>query len=339
MIPPRPVYRCDLNESAYPPLPEVAEAIASATRTANRYPEFLPHGPRAAVAAHLGLDPDCVTVGAGGTAVVASLLAEAASRPGAPTLSAPRLSTPMPTFDGFAILGRMLGYDVDPTPLHDDGAPDLAALAASVTPSTAAVIVCSPHNPTGAVLGEDRIRGLLAALPDDLPVILDEAYVEYCAAPPDSRALVADHPNLVVLRTFSKAYGLAGVRVGYAFGAPGAVAGARRREVPFGISAAAQAAVPAALAARRPLAERVAAMRRERDRLTAGLVAIGCPVLPSQANFVYLPGEVGIEVGRVLRGVGVLGREYAGHGFRLTVADEAVTDYVLGALELTAHCA
>lgn len=334
-----PLIRCDLNESAYPPLPDVAAAIASGAAAANRYPEFLPHSARAAIAAHLGVSPDSVVVGPGGTAVVLALLGDAVDRRSSTGIAASRISTPAPTFDGFAILAKMLGCGFDTTPLLDDGTPDLDALADSVTPSTAAIIVCSPHNPTGAVLSGDQLRGLLRSVPGDLPVILDEAYVEYCRTPPDAVALTAEYPNLVVLRTFSKAYGLAGVRIGYAFGRPSAVAGARSREVPFAVSTAAHLAVPVALAAQSALARRVAAMRAERDRLVSLLAEIGCPVLASQANFVYLPGDVGIEVGRVLRGIGVIGREYPGHGFRLTVADDAVTDYLVGALRLTVACA
>ncbi len=328
--------RCDLNESAYPPLPEVAAALHSATACAHRYPDFRPDGARAAIAAHLGVTPEAVVVGAGGTAVVQALLGDAAERRTSTGLAAPRLSTPTPTFDGFAILAAMLGYEYDGTPLHDDGAPDLTALAASVSAATAAIIVCSPHNPTGAVLTEEQLRGLLRSVPAELPVILDEAYVEYCREPVDSVALVNEFSNLVVLRTFSKAYGLAGVRIGYAFAAPAAVAGARRREVPFAVSTAAQQVVPVALAEQSALAQRVSAMRVERERLVSLLREIGCPVLGSEANFVYLPGPVGIEVGRVLRSAGVLGREYAGHGFRLTVADTAVTDYLVDVLRKTA---
>ncbi|WP_440712124.1 pyridoxal phosphate-dependent aminotransferase [Gordonia sp. FQ] len=342
MTAPRPIIRCDLNESAYQPLPAVAEAIATTAATANRYPEFRPETARAAIAAHLGVDASGVVVGPGGTAVVSALLSDAAARHRAAGRDTPHLSTPAPTFDGFAILASMLGYRVDATRLLDDGAPDLDALAASVTPSTAALIVCSPHNPTGAVLTEARLRALLLSVRSvraDLPVILDEAYVEYCERPPDSLALVAEFPNLTVLRTFSKAYGLAGVRIGYAFGTPAAVAGARRREIPFAVSTAAQQAVPVALRAQAQLGERVAAMRAERDRLVALLTEIGCPVLRSEANFVFLPGEVGLEIGRVLRGAGVIGREYPGHGFRLTVADRGVTDYLVGALRLAVACA
>lgn len=332
MTEPAGIYRCDLNESAYPPLPEVAAILAAEGATANRYPEFLPDSTRSAIAAHLGMTPDNVVVGPGGTAVVLALLG-AAARDRTMSGRSPRLSTPVPTFDGFAILAETLSYEFDGTPLLPCGTPDIDALIASVTPATAALIVCSPHNPTGAVLTDDQLRRLLRNVRTDLLVILDEAYTEYSRVPHRAGELTAEFSNLVVLRTFSKAYGLAGLRVGYAFGAPAAVARARRREVPFGVSAAAPRVVPIVLAAQGALSERVVAMRTERERLAAGLHDIGCPVLPSEANFLYLPGDVGIQIGRTLRSAGIIGREYADHGFRLTVGDTATTDHVLSALQ------
>ncbi len=330
------VARCDLNESAYPPLPAVATALAEQARRAHRYPEFLPDTLRAAIATHLGVDPAAVTVGAGGTAVAFTILQDCLTRT---RTRRPRISTPVPTFDGFAILARMLGATIDPSPLTPSGIPDLDALLAGIGPDTAAVILCSPHNPTGAIIGNAELRAFLRAIPAGIRVILDQAYVEYQENPPDIAQLLGVNPDLVVLRTFSKAYGLAGVRAGYAFGLPESIAGSRGREIPFAVSAAAECAVPVALAAQRELTSRIEAMRAERDRLIGALSALGGTVLPSHANFVYLPGDDGIAIGRLLRSIGIIGKECPTHGFRLTIADTRTTDYLVDALRLTAQTA
>ncbi|AZG44338.1 pyridoxal phosphate-dependent aminotransferase [Gordonia insulae] len=333
------IARCDLNESAYPPLTAVVDALRAQTGRTNRYPEFLPDRLRAAIADHHRLPRDHVTVGAGATAVALAILADAASRARAAGIQDPRIATPAPTFDGFQLLAGMVGAGLDTTPLTDDGRPDLTALAAEIGPSTAAVIVCSPHNPTGAVVVEAELRRFLRSLRPGLRVILDQAYVEFCDDAPDGAGLLADFPDLVLLRTFSKAYGLASLRVGYAIGRADTLAGPRRHEMPFAVGTAAECAVPISLAAQDELRHRVRAMRAERARLTTMLAAIGCPVLPSHANFVFLPGADGIALGRLLRCVGVLGKECGEHGFRLTVADSATTDYIVAALRVTAEIA
>ncbi|WP_246221853.1 MULTISPECIES: pyridoxal phosphate-dependent aminotransferase [Gordonia] len=330
------VARCDLNESAYPPLPEVAAALAEHASNAHRYPEFLPDGLRATIATHLGLDRAAVTVGAGGTAVAFAILQDCVTRA---ETAAPRIATPMPTFDGFAILARMLGATLDPSPLTPSGVPDLDALRSRIGPDTVAVILCSPHNPTGAIVDDTELRAFLRAVPSGVRVILDQAYVEYQENPPDTTSLFEVNPNVVVLRTFSKAYGLAGLRAGYAFGIPETIAEPRDHEVPFAVNAAAEYAVPVALAAQPQLRQRVEAMRAERDRLTVALTDLGCLVLPSHANFVYLPGADGIAVGRLLRSIGVIGKECGTYGFRLTVTNSRTTDYLIDALRLTAHTA
>ncbi|MFW0794664.1 aminotransferase class I/II-fold pyridoxal phosphate-dependent enzyme [Gordonia sp. CPCC 205515] len=322
----------DRNESDHPPLPTVAAAIASSAATANRYPEFHPDGLRRHLARHLGVTDGAVTVGAGATGVALAILQDLVLQARRTGCGEPRIATPVPTFDGFAIIARMLGIGVDATPLDPAGAPDLDALAAAVGPQTVAVIVCSPHNPTGAVVGDDSLRRFFASIPPTVTVILDQAYVEYCVTSPDTADLLARYSNLIVLRTFSKAYGLAALRVGYAFGRPDVIAGPRAQELPFAVGATAQVAAPIALAAQQELRARVLATRAERERLTCELRELGCRVLPSEANFVYLPGPTGLAVGRALRDAGVVGKEIDDHGFRLTVTDRATTVRIAAAV-------
>ncbi|MFT4127623.1 MAG: aminotransferase class I/II-fold pyridoxal phosphate-dependent enzyme [Gordonia sp. (in: high G+C Gram-positive bacteria)] len=330
--------RCDLNESAYPPLPAVTAALREVAPTAHRYPEFRPTTLRREIAAHLGAPERCVTLGPGATAVIHAILAEGARHARAAGIAAPRVVTPAPTFDGFPVIADLLGLVLTPTPLHADGRPDLGALAARIGPDTIAAIVCSPHNPTGAVISADELDAFLARVRPGVRVILDQAYVEFCPDPPDIAGLLARHPELVIVRSFSKAYGLAGLRLGYALGRASAIDGIRRHELPFAIGAAAALAAPIALRAQDELLRRVRAMRVERARLAAFLSAIGVETLPSEANFLYAPGPAGLELGAVLRGVGIHGKTCGDHGFRLTVADAATTDHLMAALRFAAAC-
>jgi histidinol-phosphate aminotransferase len=328
--------RCDLNESAHPPLPSVIAALRDHVGAEHRYPPMRPDAVRRAVAHHLGVTDDQVTVGAGATAVAVAILADCALRARRRGVTDVRIATPVPTFDGFGMIADMLGLRLDPTPLTADGRPDLDALAERSGPRTAALIVCSPHNPTGAVVGETALRTLLRAVAPEVTVILDQAYVEYCTDPPDIRSMIRDHPNLVVVRTFSKAYGLAGLRVGYALGSRATIAAARAHEVPFSVGAAAHVAVPIALAAQRELAQRTRSTRTERDRLATMLGSMGCHVLPGEANFVYLPGPDGIAIGHTLRTAGVITREFGNHGCRVTVGDRRTTDHIVAAVRTAA---
>lgn len=149
---------CDRNESAYPPLPAVVSALRRHTTAAHHDPSFRPDHLRRAIAEHTGSDTDHITVGAGATAVLAAIMHDSATRRRATGHFVPRIATPAPTFEGFALLADMIGLVLDTTPLLDDGRPDLAALAAAAGPETAALVVCSPHNPTGAVLTDDEVR-------------------------------------------------------------------------------------------------------------------------------------------------------------------------------------
>lgn len=328
--------RCDLNESAYPPPPAVAAVIAAATADAHRYPDAGAASARTAIAEFLDLGENQVTVGPGGTGVAQTMLAAAVRAARAAGRAQPQIVTPTPTFDGYPILARLLGAQLAPSGLDALGRPDIAAIIDAVGPDTAAVVVCSPHNPTGASLAPEAVRMLLHSLPSELPVLLDQAYVEFSAQEADLHEVIAEFPSLVVLRTFSKAYALAGLRVGYAVGSPSAIAPLRADEMPFAVTTLAGAAVPAALAAHADMATRARAVRSERDRLTTELIALGAPVLPSSANFVFLPGADGLALGHALRAAGILGRFYP-DGFRLTVGTSAVTSAILAALQRTAQ--
>lgn len=333
------VVRLDLNESAYPPLPSVAEVLREQVARTNLYPEFLPHSTRRAVARHLGVDDSMVSVGPGATGVALQTL-HAAVRNGARRgVDTPELVTATPTFDGFPILADMAGLRMRGIPLDARGQVDLTAIHSAIGSNTVAVIICSPHNPTGAVVDEDVLVSFLNALPPHLTVIIDEAYIEFSTAAPDLAGLLHAHLGTVVLRTFSKAYGLAALRVGYGVGNARVMAEVQRLEVPFAVGAPAQAAVPVALAAHTELAQRVTAMRTQRTRLAQQLHELGAETLTSEANFVYLQGDDGIALGSLLTTSGIPVKQVRGHGARVTVGDGCTTEHVLAALRATAATA
>uniref|UniRef100_UPI003D8CC113 pyridoxal phosphate-dependent aminotransferase n=1 Tax=Gordonia sp. B7-2 TaxID=3420932 RepID=UPI003D8CC113 len=345
VVPPIPAevgggpYRLHLNESPYGPLPAVARVLAGTIAEVNRYPEFLPDRLREVIAGHFGIEHGRVTVGAGATGLAYTILQESWWRARRRGVAEPAVVTPIPTFDGYPILARMVGMGVVPVELDDHGGMDLAALSSAIDHDTAVVVLCSPHNPTGAVVPEADLVEFLRSVPPNVTVLFDEAYLEFCDDPPDMVALTRRFESLVCVRTFSKAHGLAALRVGYAFAAAEFAAALRAREVPFAVNPAAAVAVPVALAAQADLEQRVRAMRVERRRLSDKLASIGAPPLPGQGNFVFLPGDDGLQLGRLLSAVGVLGKPCGRFGYRLTVGNRAATDYLIGALRLTAQTA
>jgi histidinol-phosphate aminotransferase len=214
---------------------------------------------------------------------------------------------------------------------------DLDALAAAVDETTRLVFVCNPNNPTGTAVRRTELERFLAAVPEDTLVVLDEAYREFVTDPdvPDGLELIRGRPNVAVLRTFSKAWGLAGLRVGYLVAEDPAVADAvRRTHVPFSVSMLAQAAAVAALASEDEVRRRCAAVTGERERLTAALRERGLDVSDSQANFVWLPtGERTAELAAALESRAVITRPFAGQGIRVTVGTTEEDDVFLAALD------
>jgi len=319
----------NLNESPYPPLPGVAAALHECVGSANRYPEFVPDTLRSQVADHLGVPGDWVSIGAGATGLAYQVL-QAFCPPGG------RMVTATPTFDGYPILADLADVHVDAVGLRADGGTDLRAMAAAIGAGTNVVVLCSPHNPTGSVIDEPALHGFLRRVPEGVVVILDQAYFEFADYTPDLHLLLLQHPNVIVLRTFSKAHGLAALRVGYAVGSAPLIEKVRRFEVPFAVGSAAALAVPAALAATDELRQRVRIVRDERIRLRAGLQEIGITSLASQANHVFVPSERPQELAADLRCGGVAAKVCAVpgalRGVRITVGDRAATDSVVAAL-------
>jgi histidinol-phosphate aminotransferase len=318
-------FKLSSNENPFPPLPSVMAAIADAGVDVNRYPDMYATELVEAVAAHLDVQPDEVVTGNGSVGVLSHVLS-ATCEPG------DEVVMPWRSFEAYPIAVTVAGAAGVRVPVTADGRLDLEAMAAAVTERTRVVLVCTPNNPTGPAVRADELETFLAAVPDDVLVVLDEAYVEYVADPAaaDGLAAFAAHANVVLLRTFSKAYGLAGLRVGYAVARPRLAAAIRAVSTPFGVSNVGQLAAVASLRAQREMAERVALLVGERGRMLEGLRAQGWDVPDSQANFVWLGiGEHATQFAERCTRAGVLVRPFAGDGVRISVGEREATDLLL----------
>ncbi|MDA0564692.1 histidinol-phosphate transaminase [Streptomonospora sp. S1-112] len=312
------------NESPYGPLPSVLAAVSAAAADLNRYPDSGAADLTAALAARFGVAEDRVAVGAGSVGLIQQLL-EAVAEPGAEVLYAWR------SFEAYPLLVELSGATPVTVPLRDE-THDLDALAAAVTDRTRLVFVCNPNNPTGTAVREPALTSFLDRMPDHVLVVLDEAYREYVRDPevPDGIALYGDRPNVAVLRTFSKAYGLAALRVGFCVAHPTIAAALRKTMVPFAVNHVAQAAAVASLAAEGELLERVAATVKERERVRDALLADGWEVPPTEANFVWLRlhGDT-LAFAEACEAAGVAVRAFAGEGLRVSIGTPEENDAFL----------
>ncbi|QUQ64338.1 histidinol-phosphate transaminase [Kutzneria sp. CA-103260] len=307
------------NECPYGLLPAVAARLAGTTAAAFRYPDMTCGALVDALAAHHGVAADRIAVGAGSTEVCGQLL-HAVVGPGDEVIFGWR------SFEAYPLLTAVAGGTAVRVPLRRDTL-DLDAMLAAVTPRTRLVFVCNPNNPTGTAVGADDLRRFVAAVPDDVLVVVDEAYREYAdpALVPDAVDLFGERPNVVVLRTFSKAYALAGLRVGYCLGAPEVIRQVRKTQTPFSVATIAQEAAVAALGEVVEVTRRARRTVAERDRMTSRLRELGYDVPSSQANFVWLPlGPDSAGFADQCLAGGVVTRPFPGEGVRVTVglADE-----------------
>ena len=307
------------NECAEAPLPSVLEAMQDSLFQVNRYPDMGAVQLRAALAEHLGVAPEQVAVGTGSSALCQQLVTAAAG-PG------DEVVFPWRSFEAYPIFAQIAGATPVPVPLTADHRVDLPALAAAVTERTKLIFVCNPNNPTGTTVTDAEFAAFMDAVPADALVALDEAYFEYnqAADTPVATEVINRYPNVVGLRTFSKAYGLAGARIGYAFGPQVVIEALNKVAVPFSVSSVAQVAALASLAASDELRARIDGTVAERSRVVAKL-----GLAESQANFVWLPGA-GQELADRLAAEGVLVRVFP-EGIRVTVTNAEETDALLEA--------
>lgn len=318
------------NENANDPLPSVAKAVSEAALGMNRYPDHRCMEVREALADRHGVGLDEVTVGSGSVGVLQQLFA-AYVDPG------DEVVYPWRSFEVHPVFCAVSAAQAVTVPLVDH-AFDLDAVAAAVTDRTKIVVLSTPNNPTGTVCTTAELTALLAAVPDDVIVVIDEAYREFVTDPDVAdpiEAIVPSHPNALVLRTFSKAYGLANLRVGYGIGHPDVIGALDKVALPFIVSGIAQVAALASLApqASAELDERVAGILAERDRVSAALASLGWPVVPSQANFVYLPvGDGAMDLFVRLEKQGLVTRPFEGEGVRISLGTPLQNDRLLEAL-------
>ncbi|WBU37273.1 histidinol-phosphate transaminase [Homoserinibacter sp. YIM 151385] len=318
-------FKLSSNENPAPPHPAVLEAIGRSEL--NRYPDGAAVALREQLAARHGLALDQVHVGAGSVSILGQLILAAAG-PGDEVLYAWR------SFEAYPGLVTVAGATSTTVPLLEGARHDLEAMAAAVTERTRVAIVCSPNNPTSAIVTEAEFRAFLAAVPETLLVILDEAYREFVTDPEavDGIGLLAEHPNLVVLRTFSKAYGLAGLRVGYALGEETLLDAARSAAIPLSVTEPAQRAARAALDHQGEILEGVAELVERRERVAEALRAQGWAIAGPEGNFVWLPtGEHTAAAAEVLERHGIVARVFPPDGVRVSIGEEASVEKLLQA--------
>lgn len=273
------------NEVSGGPLPGVRETVATAACEVHRYPDIAVGRLTEVLAERFGVDTGRVAVGCGSVALCQQIVQATCNGPEDEVLF------PWRSFEAYPIITRIAGATPVTVPVTDAHALDLEAMRAAITPNTRVVFVCTPNNPTGTVLHRAELERFLDAVPTDTVVILDEAYFEFVTDPdaPDGMDLLRGRDNVVSMRTFSKAYGLAGARVGYAVGPAKIIEALRKVCIPFSVNALAQAAALASLDAEDELKVRCAEIAEERDRVRSGLLDLGFEVAESQANFVWLP--------------------------------------------------
>ena len=325
---PRPgltTYKLSSNENPYPPLPGVVDAAAAAAAEMNRYPDMGNTALYEALSDRLGVPTDHLVLATGSVALIYQLV-QAFCEPGDEVVYAWR------SFEAYPIAVTAAGARGVQVPVTADGRHDLAAMTAAITDRTKVVMVCTPNNPTGPSVTQTALDEFLAQVPARVLVVVDEAYVEFVRMSDavDGVATVRAHENVVASRTFSKAYGLAGFRVGYAV-APAPIATALRAvSLPFGVSSVAQAAAIASLRAESELLERVAALVSERDRVVKGLADVGVVVPEPQGNFVWLAaGERTLDLAAAADDLGIVIRPFAGDGARVTIGEAEANDRVI----------
>jgi len=312
------------NEVPTPPPASVQRAVAEAAARIHRYPDDGGVTLRERLGARLGVEPVQVILGAGSVALCQQAVLATAD-PGDEVLWC------WPSFEAYPIIAHQADARIVAVPLRDHRYA-LDDMADAITERTRTVFVCTPNNPTGTVVTARELDAFLGRVPGDVLVVLDEAYHEFVRddAVPDGLAVMRTHPNVLVLRTFSKAFGLAGARVGYGISSPEVISALRRTRHPFGVSAIAQAAALAALDAEAEFGERIDAVVAERARVADALRGFGLDVPESQGNFVWLAvGDDAAALGAACEERGVVLRPFAGFGVRVTIGTPDENDVML----------
>ncbi len=328
---PADAFKLSSNENPFDPLPAVVEAVAASA--VNRYPDAAATLLCERLAQRFGVSRGDVHVGSGSVAILAQLI-QAAAGPGDEVLYSWR------SFEAYPGLVTVAGATSVTVPNLPDHRHDLTAMAKAVTERTRVAIVCTPNNPTGTIVTGDEFAAFMAAVPKDVLVLLDEAYVEFVTDPTavNGAELLGRYPNVVILRTFSKAFGLAGLRVGYALGPERILDAARATAIPLSVIDAAQRAALAALDHESEIMERVAVIVARRGEIFEGLAARQWPVPRSEANFLWFPtGPDTAAANEIFLSHGVVARTLAADGIRVSVGEAEAIGRILAASEEIAH--
>ncbi|GGF37162.1 histidinol-phosphate transaminase [Subtercola lobariae] len=326
-------FKLSSNENPFPPLPGVLAAANQAAETLHRYPNGFAPELSARLAARWGVELEQVIIGAGSVALLAQLVIAAAGA-GEEVIYSWR------SFEAYPLLPPMSGAVSIQVPNRADHGHDLPAMAAAITDRTRLIIVCTPNNPTSTIVTKQEFADFMALVPNDLLVVLDEAYTEFVTDPEAVKGtdVLSEYPNLVVLRTFSKAYGLAGLRVGYGVGPVNVIDAARSASIPLSVTAHAQLAALASLDVEDELLERVGHIARLRTHIWQGLTAQGWSVPEPQGNFVWLTtGDYTNEAAAILAKNGIMARPFHPDGIRVSIGESESVDKLLASTEEIVH--
>lgn len=324
------IFKLSSNEVPHPPAPAVVEAITKHASGVNRYPHMYGDDLCEELSTHLGLPAEQILVGNGSVSLL-ELILKAAAGTGDEVVYSWR------SFEAYPILVQVTGATSIQVPNTPTGGHDLEAMARAVTDRTKVVMVCTPNNPTSVAATHTEIKNFLHALPADVLVLLDEAYVhfDHSETRVDSLDLLREFPNLIALRTFSKAYGLAGLRAGYALGAAELISSIRSASTPFGLNALAATAATAALNSPEYTHNVVQQVCAERTRVVDELRKQGWEVGDPQGNFYWLPISDPYEFAAEALRRGFTARPFP-EGVRITIGEVEANDL---ALELTGQWA
>ncbi|MGI9606262.1 MAG: histidinol-phosphate transaminase [Acidimicrobiales bacterium] len=316
------------NENPWSPVPAVVAAIKVASTGVNRYGDNGATDLRHAIGEWIDVDPSWITIGCGSSGVLQQVMFSYVD-------AGDEVVFPWPSFEIYPVFSKL--FDATDVRVDLDGYGfDLDAVAAAVSDRTKVVFLATPNNPTGASISTASVAVLLDAIPDDVMVVIDEAYREFNEPQYGDpvRDLLADRPNLIVTRTFSKAFGLAGLRVGYGVAHPGVISLLDRTRLAFSVNNAAQAGAIAAIEHEAEAMVRVAELIDERTRVVEILEAGNHPIGPANANFVFLPtGDDTDRIAYEMEREGVVVRPFPGFGMRVTIGTPAENDRWLAAFQ------
>ena len=347
--PPVPVegltqFKLSSNENPFGPVEQVARVLAE-FNTVHRYPDPLSTALRTRLGEHLGVDADDIVTGAGSLGALNQILATFAGSHEDGVQD--EVIYAWRSFEAYPICVGLAGAKSVQVPNLPNGAHDLDAMAAAVTHQTRVILVCTPNNPTGPAVTENQVRDFLAKVPSDVLVVIDEAYFEFCAAseipegqepPVNGLDVLPDYENVIILRTFSKAQGLAGLRVGYSISHPAITQYLRVGATPFAVTSIAEQAAVASIDHNDSVMQRVAHLVEQREKVVTQLTNLGYWVPETRANFVWLPlGEHSAAFAELAERNALSVRAFAGEGVRVSIGENEANDRFLALAEQFEH--